>query len=113
MGCVWVVEHRLRNPKWVHRREPCGRNGELVPIKGGRASVELCARHRAIFKEESNPSRAATLFEAENRKLRRYFFSEHLRMGGDVEGEYQNIVREVIADFLELFTAPQLERERP
>jgi hypothetical protein len=65
MGCAWVVVHRLRNPKWVQRREPCARNGVLVPIKGGKASVELCARHRAIFRERSYPSRTANLFETE------------------------------------------------
>jgi hypothetical protein len=111
MGCVWIVEHRLRNPKWKRRREPCGRNGALLAIKGGKAAVELCARHRAIFREESHPSRTANLFEAEKRKSRRWFLASHLAMGGDIDpgdrGSYAAIVREIIEDFPELFTAPQ------
>lgn len=110
MGCAWVIEHRLRNPKPAQRREPCGRPGELVAIKGGRASVELCARHRGIYKEESTQTNMADLFQAETRRLRRYFLATHLAQGGDIDpggrGAYADIIREIIADFPELFTAP-------
>lgn len=110
MGCQWLIVHRLRNLKPKQRREVCGRNGELVPIKSGAATVELCARHRKGFREESNQQSMADLFNAEKRRTRRFFLASHLAQGGIIEPEgYAEIMREVIADFPELFTAPSTE----
>jgi hypothetical protein len=107
MGCQWLIVHRLRNLKPKLRREVCGRKGELVSIKGGAATVELCARHRMIFREESHQSNMADLFNAEQRRIRRFFLASHLAQGGIIDPEgYSEIVREVIADFPELFAAP-------